>query len=422
MAEDWDLIDALLGGTRKMREKFTLYLPMDPKELTAAYMTRLSRTFLKPSLRTAIDTGTGSVFKREVNREKVHPAVNALLDDVDLQGNDITRFLSFAFRDMLTYGHCHLLATYPAMGDSATLADAKAAGARPYGVRIDPRNTFSWRKADDPGPESLDQVRFFETIERPKSEWDADTFIKRIHVLMRGSWQTWESPAAKGGTTDGLAASNTIATGDWVQTGGGAMVLPIGDSSEIPWTTIYAERVEFMVSRPPFLDLAWLQLRHWQQYSDYANILHVAQVPTLFLAGMTSNSGPIVIGSANAISADDPNAKADWIEHSGAAIGAGRQELLDLEAAMDKLGAALFADDKRQSGDITATQVAVDTAEEEASLAGITRALEDGSNQFLWHLGRWLGLDDAGELTIRQAQPVIDEQQQPMEGNATINA
>lgn len=410
MAEDWTIIDDLLGGTREMREKTVAYLPKQPKELDVLYRNRLSMSFLKPALRNAIFNARGAVFRFEIDISGVNPRLKPLMEDVDLLGNDITSFLNGALGDMLTYGHCHLLAAFPTMAQGATLADVQAIGARPYGVRLDPRNVISWRRKPDDSLEVLEQVRFREIVPAPTSDWDTDTTETRVRVLKIGEWEEWAKPTAAAGTS---------ASSEWVLIASGQISL-----DDIPWTTIYADKVDFMVSRPPFLDLAWLNLAHWQSYSDYRHILHVVQVPLLFGTGMKAEGESIVIGATSAVLAEDTNAKLSWVEHAGNAIASGRQELLDLEAAMENLGSALMSEE--QPGDQTATAKSIDTAKEQAGLGGIVRGLEDGTNQFLWQMGRWIGLEDAGEITIRRPAPLGgtqnvagDQQQQTSGGQDT---
>lgn len=415
MVRDWDIIDHLMAGTRKMREIGETYLPRAPAETVGQYAIRVGHSFLKPALRNAIQSGKGAVFRYEVDISGVVPKLRDLLDDVDLQGNDLTSFLAHAFGDMLTYGHCHLLAAYPEMNAGATQADAMANGIRPYGVRIDPRNVFAWQKASDVDYETLAEVRFYESVPAPdRSEWDVDSEVRQVKVLRRGEWQEWAMQGIQQRQMPGepLSGANIIGSG-WALKESGVIAV-----EQIPWTTIYADRVDFMVSRPPFIDLAWLNLAHWQSYSDYRHILHVVQVPFLFGSGMNSSETSITIGVSSATLAEDPSANLRWVEHGGKAIESGRQALVDLEAAMENLGAALLSEDK-QPGTQTATAEAIETAQKQASLGGMVRALEDGTNQFLWHMGQWLGLDDVGKVVIRRPvamggteKTVSDDQEQ----------
>lgn len=412
MAEDWQMMDDLLGGTRSMRRRQTAYLPQGATEPVAMYAARLNRSFLKPALRKAYIDARGAIFRYEVNTDGVHPKIKPLLEDVDMRGNDVSTFLSQALGDMLLYGPCHLLAAYPALGANATMADAQMTQARPYGVRIDPHNVFSWKARSILGRQTLAEVRFYEYEQALDDPINSDNYKQRVFVLREGVWEQWERPSVTVSPSEVNSTVGTIIGGDWNRVANGTFSLPGPDieARAIPLTTIYAERVEFMVSRPALLDLAWLNLAHWQSYSDYRNILHIAQVPFLFAAGMNSQETELVIGTSSAVRADDPNAKLGWVEHTGKSIESGRQEVVDLEAAMEELGAAMMSDDA-VPGDQLATVKAINTAEKQAGLGGMVRDLEDGFNQFLWLFGKWAGVQDAGKIKIRRPIAMGGEQE-----------
>lgn len=401
----WQMIDALLGGTATMRAKGEVYLPKEIAESDSEYMLRLKRAYLKPALRVAVETAVGRVFQNEVVTDGVAPAVRALLDDVDQCGNDLTTFLARCFFDMLAYGRAHILADHPPMPEGATMADARRDGARPYLVRIDPRSLIGWRQRRGPGPERLEQARFYEYVPAPTGPYDDDTVEPQIRVLSAAGQEVW------------AAAPTTTASGDAERrraAASGALAIGVGGDwtlrasypadpklrGEVPLTTVYAERTGFMQSRPPFIDLAWLNLAHWQSYSDYRNILHVAMVPFLVARGVSEDAA-LVVGVSSMTKLSSPESDIRWVEHSGAAIAAGRQELLDLETLMDGIGAASLVVTP-DGADKTATEDATDTAERHANIGGLTQALEDGANAALYWLGRLAGVEDAGKVKIER--------------------
>ena len=52
----------------------------------------------------------------------------------------------------------------------------------------------------------------------------------------------------------------------------------------------------FMTAHPPLMDLAWLNLAHWQSASDQRHILHVARVPILFGRNLTLPEDGLALG------------------------------------------------------------------------------------------------------------------------------
>ena len=58
LKEDWDLVTALLGGTRAMREKGEEYLPQHIEEEDDAYDLRVTSTVLLNAFEEAVDGGS----------------------------------------------------------------------------------------------------------------------------------------------------------------------------------------------------------------------------------------------------------------------------------------------------------------------------------------------------------------------------
>ena len=60
-----------------------------------------------------------------------------------------------------------------------------------------------------------------------------------------------------------------------------------GDFSlgQIPLVTIYANKTDTLTSKPPLLDIAHLNLAHYQRQADLIHSLHIASQPMLVLEG-----------------------------------------------------------------------------------------------------------------------------------------
>lgn len=168
------------------------------------------------------------------------------------------------------------------------------------------------------------QVRYMESVEVADGEFGVKC-VDQVRVLEPGSWRTYRKPENGGA---------------WVQEGQGSTNL-----TYIPWVTFYTGRTGPMTAKPPLLELAHLNVKHWQSQSDQDNLLHVARVPLLFV--FTDNEEfQLTISSASATRMPkDGNAK--YVEHTGAAITAGRDSLNDLVDDMRMAGAKLLQKDKQ---------------------------------------------------------------------------
>jgi hypothetical protein len=194
-----------------------------------------------------------------------------------------------------------------------------------------------------------------------------------------------------------------------IDTGAGWQMIAEGrhDLGQVPLISMNTAPTGFMQARPPLIDLAWLNLAHWQSSSDQRHILHVARVPILFARALQIAEGKLEIGPNRLVLADDPAADLRFVEHSGAAIAAGRQDLVDLEDRMAVLGLEMLS---RQSGDATATARALDAAQTHATLTGILQVLRDGTESALMMMAGMMGLPPsaAGTLVMTQQFPVRD--------------
>jgi hypothetical protein len=94
---------------------------------------------------------------------------------------------------------------------------------------------------------------------------------------------------------------------------------------EIPLLPVYINRTDFMRASPPLAKLAELNIAHWQSSSDQRNILHVARVPILFGAGVRRRRQNAIGASEMVKFNSNPAAKLTYVEHTGAAIGAGER-------------------------------------------------------------------------------------------------
>jgi hypothetical protein len=377
MLPDWQLVDALKGGTRAMRAAARTYLPQWPAEDAEDYRIRLESAVLYPALAQTVENMVGRVFMRPiVLGESVPDAIRQQTADFDLQGSRLDIVAAQWFDQALTYGLSHLLIDYPSVeGQPRNLAEERQSGSRPYATVINPRQVIGWKSATVGGFEKLTQVRIKETVQEDDGDFGVVT-IEQIRVLRRGSWEVYRA-GEKGG---------------WVLFAEGPMSVP-----DIPLVTLYTNRTGFMTATPPLIHLANLNVKHWQQQSEQDTNLHIARNPILFLTGI--DDGEIKFGSRYALTSSQPDAKGSYIEHTGAAIAAGRQALEDLKDEMREAGARLLK--KGQAAVKTATESRDDSINEQSQLGRMAQALEDALDLALQYMAAWQGLEqDAGAVAV----------------------
>ena len=206
------------------------------------------------------------------------------------------------------------------MGSTFLAGDCAVNGGRPYLYLLPGENILAARKNED---DKLIHIRILETAVVQDGQW-GEKEVKRVRVFDReGDVVTW---SLYDGETDApIVLDQPFAL------------------KEIPVTPIHAAEAiasDQLQAPPPLLDLAYMNVQHYQESSDQSNILRIARVPVLFASGVADDAA-ITIGSEYAIKGD-VGADLKYVEHSGAAIGAGRDSLKDLETKMESYGLGLL--------------------------------------------------------------------------------
>jgi hypothetical protein len=380
MSEDYPIITALLGGTTAMRKAGATYLPQWPNEDDDAYANRVKTATLFPAFGRTCEVLTGKPFSKPITFDKdVPPRIVEWSDNIDLQGHNLHAFAAAVCFHAISYGLCGILVDFPTAEGLRTKADEVAAGVRPYFVHIHAQSILGWRAERINGVQTLTQLRFLEVVSVPDGDF-GETQIEQVRVLYPGSWQVWRE------------SEKADASGkkEWILHSDGVTSL-----RKIPFVPVYGRRIGFMQGVPPLVELAHMNVEHWQSKSDQQAILHVARVPILFAKMLGDN--PITVGAASAVKADDPNADLKFVEHSGEAIEAGSKELTALEDRMRQVGAELLV---IKPGNRTVAETVSDNEAGMCSLQRIIQDEEDAIDQALQLMAEWVKEPEGGHIQI----------------------
>ena len=372
-AAQWPVIDALLAGTPAMRAAGEQLMPKWPAETRESHQTRVDTATLFPAFKRTVNVMASKPFSKSPTiGDDVPEDVRALLDDVDLEGRNLQAFAAPMMREVMSYGYCGVLVEFPRSA-AKTQAEEQAAGARPYWVWIKHDQLLGWRMESQNGKRQLVMLRVAETAEKKDGDYGTET-VERVRVLTPGAWEIWEKGA------DGFAKVEEGAT----------------SLDFIPYVPFVADREATMIGAPPLLDLAYLNVKHWQSQSDQDTILHVARVPILFAKGFDDQS-QIVVGGSGAVRTENKDADMKFVEHTGAAIKAGKESLADLEQQMIQTGAELLV---AQPGSRTATEDANDAEANKCELQRIAESFEDSLNLALYYTARWKKQEAGGHVSL----------------------
>ena len=370
MMSDWGIMAAVTRGTNYIRDLSETYLPQEPREDDDAYTTRVDRSVLSPYTSRLIETAAGAILRKPIHIEG-DPYWLELANNIDGLGSSINEYARRALVSSLTYGHSAILVDYPSATAALNLAEERAMGRRPYFVHVDAPQIWGWRK--ESGTNRLLQVRIHDYDVRPLNEFGEEQ-IEQMRVIYPGRYDLY---------TLGQEIVEFSETGDYS--------LP-----EIPLVPIYSNRRGLLVSQPPLLDIANLNITHYQRQADLIHALHIAAMPTLVLEGWDDTTGSATMGVNYAI-AMQPGNKAYYVQADATSFDAQMNELQSLESQMSTLGVTKLFGQKFVAESAEAKRI--DQAQSNSVLSIISQELESALNQAFAFAAQYVGLEPP-EITI----------------------
>jgi hypothetical protein len=370
MMPDWSVMAAVTNGTNYLRDMSETYLPQEPREDDDAYRTRVDRSVLSPYTSRLIETAAGAILRKPIHIEG-DPYWLELAQNIDGLGSNINEYARRALVSSLTYGHSAILVDYPAASAARNLAEERAMGRRPYFVHVDAPQIWGWRK--EPGTNRLLQVRIHDYDVRPLNEFGEEQ-VEEMRVIYPGRYDVY---------TLGQELVEFTATGGYSLT-------------EIPLVPIYSNRRGLLVSQPPLLDIANLNITHYQRQADLIHALHIAAMPTLVLEGWDDTTGSATMGVNYAI-AMQPGNKAYYVQADATSFDAQMAELESLASQMSTLGVTKLFGQKFVAESAEAKRI--DQAQSNSVLSIISQELESALNQAFGFAAQYVGMEPP-EITI----------------------
>ena len=373
---------ALMGGTKAMREAGEKFLPRHPDEAQASYDMRLKSTTLYNGFKETVTAQSAKFFAEPiVLKDDVPPRIKELADNIDQQRRAITPFCHDLAREAFIDGVSFIFVDMPKLPPGATLYDQQQAKARPYWVLVCADALIGWRS--DPTTGDLLQARIRENVVLPDGAF-GERIVKRVRVLEPGAWTVWELRKVENRTEE-----------VWVCIEEGAASL-----KRIALFPFYTNRVGYMEGEPPLMALAELNREHWHSSSEQRRALSFLRFAMLKITGvMGGPTGDKKISIApDKILTLPVGADAAYVEHSGAGIAAGQADIDAIETRMASAGMQLRVD--QSSGNVSATEAAIDSAETNAGLRAVAKGLTDTIALALQADADFLGLPNGGSVDL----------------------
>lgn len=378
-------------GTLHLRSQRTKYLPQEHAEERDDYNVKLSRAIVHPGFIRTKAALVGLVFKSELKLEDDVPeairgieksetsaGVEGWKENIDNAGAALNQFAKGVFDKAIRDGHSFILVDMPPpLPEGATRADEMAANRRPYWVIREKAQAINWRTATVNGQPKLSQITFKECSDEPDGEF-GEKEVTRYRVLRPGSWQIWRE--IKEGANTVTVIENEGVT----------------SLNEIPLAVVYSAKEGMMCSRPLLIELAHVVISHYQKEADYGIYLHLTSRP-LWWVRMGNPQERATVGPYAIQYLNDPSGAVGVAETSGAALGAARTDLKDLEERMSLFGMSLLIS---RSTARTATESIQDDVAEKSPLQSAADSLKDALEQALMYTAQFIGEKTGGSVNL----------------------
>ena len=195
-----------------------------------------------------------------------------------------------------------------------------------------------------------------------------DRVIQQIRCLFPGGYQLWR----KG--EDG-----------WVLYQEGTTSLSV-----IPLAVTYSNKVSELMSTPPLLPLANLNILHGQRQADLQHALHVAALPVMYLKGYEDTDNEIALSANSAILLPETG-DVGYAEPASSAFDSQQAFITELENQMRNLGiSTLFS--QTYVGE-TAEAKAMDRSDSDSMLSVVAQDLEAALQNAMEMAASFVGLE-----------------------------
>lgn len=372
----------LTEGTKAVRGKVE-YMPKYPLETDDGWAAKRTGATVYNYYGKTINTMVGLVLRREPKiggdgDEGFRKVFAEHWENITSTGIGGKMFLQRALKNQFA-GFVFIVVDYPARDENIKdKVDEMRAARRPFWSLYKANQALSWRFGTVDNKTVLTQIVFKETHVEPNGAfgereviyyrvWYLKEFNLQGKTVTRAAWQLWKESRGEQGEISVNVSDEGVITS--------LSRLPVAIAGEI-------------ASRPPLVDLAYTNIRHYQDYADYRKGKSIAGLALLYSIGLEETD--LSIGWDVMLKLKEQG-QVGFIEASGAALEAHRTALEDTKTEMSELGMALLID--RSATNVTATEAVIDHAQRSSALLEIADSLKDAVEVAMEIHGAYLGYE-----------------------------
>lgn len=398
-------------GTKRLFDERIHWLPpefdegMIPvgNETLSEYDQRISHTVVDPYFRRAVIRAAAALFARPIVAKDDVPAfIRPWLENIDLAGNDINAFLyRYPVLDGIREaGFGVVLVDHEPLADQTvevTTEVLAASGKRPYWVHIPAANILDAVPETVGGRVRLAELRILVPVVERTDAWTHET-VETVRVLRPAPVDAEGESVGFAGWVEYRSTKNpNDGKTEWIPGREGTFA----PHTDIPARICYFNEDGFWRGRPPFEDLAWLNMQYTREWSSLGESLGVSMGAQLHRSGVKYDDvkKQRSIGAKRILVSEPADARAEWLERSGSAAQVGLMRMKLIEESMIRLSNEVHA---RRTGVETATGRVIDSSQAKSEIQAWVLALTDFIEELLIVTAKYRGQDKGGGVSLPQ--------------------
>ena len=381
MEPAWDPIDICLGGTYELRARSRDIIPQEPREDTAAYNRRIFHATLPPFLTRLASQAAGIILRKGIELTG-DPYWTTWSANVTGDGTTLNEYARRQLVTSILYGHSSTIVDFVNNQNPRNLAEERALARQPYLVPVSPHQILGWRTSNDSWSSALEQVRIRETVVTPAGRY-GEEITDQIRVLEPGRYELWRPNTP---TTNLPVAIQLPGPTAWDVYESGTTSIPT-----IPLVTVYSNRKGNLLSAPPLLEVAQLNIAYAQRFCDYHHSIHVGASPILVLRGFDPDSDSDLGLSINSAILLPPDGGAEYVEPTSDAFDAQLKCLAALEDQISRLGINTLT--TQNITNAAAESKRMDRIDSDSIMAVISGDLERSITEMLTIAAQYIGIE-----------------------------
>ena len=338
----WNKCRDCIEGEDAVRDREDEYLPKLTDQSTTEYNAYISRASFFNATGRTLEGVTGVVFRKDPI-VTLPPGLDDWLDEVGSNGESFNVFAKVVFDETFGVGRHGVL-----LGIGDDESEEVPANEPPYLVHYNTEQIINWKEDIVNKRRKLVLLVLkeltYEEVDskhgKPADEFTQDEVIRyrvlRINAEGNATKQVFRESTDENGKTTFLPEMDET-------------VLKIRGKSidYIPFMFFSPVDSSANPKKPPLIDIVNVNLSHWRNSADLEHGKHFTALPQPWVSGIEDSKAELKIGSSAAWVMQAPEARAGYLEFTGAGLKSISEGMSDKESQMAVLGARLLETPKR---------------------------------------------------------------------------